>query len=138
MTCDRGARLKAECARVDGVPVTWGVDDCSTWPAQWVASETGVELDWPSFDSEETAKSVIDGAGGLREAWQSVAHQAELIKTRDPEVGDVGIVEHPSIGQFGVIFLHGGAAVWRAGTGVRFLPVRRKVIFAAWEVPWVS
>lgn len=131
---ERGERLRLMVEDLKGKPVEWGVDDCSTLPAQWVAEITGREFDWPFYDTREGAARIIDEAGGLVAVWQPIARQLGLIERHDtPEIGDIGIIE-TSQGPVGGIWLHGQTFIWRADQGVRVLGVRSHRIVKCWQV----
>ncbi|MCF3934354.1 hypothetical protein L1787_13145 [Acuticoccus sp. M5D2P5] len=136
---DRGEKLRAAVAALDGVPVTWGVDDCSAWPASWVAGVTGWEVLWPAYASEDEAHRLIDDAGGLDVLWSEIAGECGLrrrVKGEEPCLGDVGLIRtafHDAM--VGVVFAHGRTACWRHVAGVHRLSVRHQTIVAAWAVP---
>lgn len=91
----RGRRLGAFCDLVADRPVEWGVDDCSTWPLQWVVSETGRECDVPAYHSREEANAIIEACGGLVHVWERAAGQLGLTECHDGwlPVGSVGLVQ---------------------------------------------
>ncbi|WP_011580573.1 MULTISPECIES: DUF6950 family protein [Chelativorans] len=147
---ERGERLRAYVDAVKGKPMTWGVDDCSLWPAQWFANETGREFDWPLYSSEAEAHRIIDAEGGLVSVWNRIARQAGVMPRYGemPVVGDVGIIE-TTRGRVGGIFTFGGGMCVRtldgaAAIGVvgRAFPVRnadgtwerRPVVVKVWAL----
>lgn len=146
---ERGERLRAFCAAVQGEPAVWGSSDCSTWPAQWVANETGREFDWPAYSSREEADAIIEREGGLVNVWERVAAQAGLIECDPDEVpplGSVGIIETSHHGgQVGCIFAHGGIGCMRATVGHRAWGMRPytirqggvifRIIVKVWRLP---
>lgn len=140
----RGALLAAYVRATRG-PVVWGVSDCSTWPAQWVAEATGREVRWPAYASEDEARTMMADAGGLVPLWRDVAESAGL-RERDPALeapapGDVGVMLTRRFGDVGVIFgpLAGvpagpWLAYWRSEDGARPISIRRATLRAVWEV----
>lgn len=130
----RGERLRAIVDALRGKPVEWGVDDCSTLPAQWVAEVTRREFDWPFYDTEEEAARIIADAGGLVEVWKPITRKLGLVERHDtPEIGDIGIID-TSLGHVGGIWLHGQTFIWRAEEGVRVLGVRSHRIVKSWQI----
>lgn len=145
----RGERLRAFVAAVHGVQADW--DGCSTWPAAWVAAETGREVEWPSYADEAEGRAVIERAGGLVALWTKYAARAGLERIHDgmPGVGDIGIIETSTV-QVGGIFTFGGGICVRSRDGAsitgvvgRSYAVRRAngvvdripLVAAAWRVP---
>lgn len=138
-------RLLGRYVEATPAAVEWGASDCSTWPAQWVAEITGRTVLWPAYASEDEARELIAGAGGLPSLWRGVARGCGL-RERDvaleaPSCGDVGIMDTRRFGPCGVIFgplagVGGGPwlAYWRADRGARPIAVRRSAILAVWEV----
>lgn len=116
------------------VPVTWGNDDCSMWPASWIYSR-GYQLDIPEYSSEGEAKAIIESYGGLASVWSQIAKSANIPATREPREGDVGIMRTRVLGDVGCIFVqYGMTALLRTSPGFRALPVRPQNIIAAWAV----
>lgn len=133
----RAERLKAAVIALADVPVEWGVSDCSTWPAQWVADITGREFDWPAYSGQAEAEAMIARAGGLLPLWENVAQAAGLVRRHDfmPALGDVGIIRTRGYGEVGGVFADGGVLCWRASWGVHLIAPRRQTVVAIWEVP---
>lgn len=145
---ERGERLRAFVAGVQGKDASW--DECSTWPAQWVADEIGRAFDWPDYGSEEEGRAIVEAAGGLAGLWGQVARQIGLheISVDRPSLGDVGIIETTRWGQVGGIFCWGGGIFVRSQVGAsaigvvgRTFPFRveggvehRNVVVKAWQV----
>lgn len=130
---ERGRRLEAFCEAMDGKPVTYGIDDCSTWPAQWAVNETGCDLDWPEYSSREEAQALIDEAGGLAPLWDAaIGSRFEECHEEYPPVGSIGIIRTRLFGEVGVIFVFAGVVCWRHETGVRVFGVRPNTIVKAW------
>lgn len=137
-----GERLRATVAAVKDRPVTWGVDDCTTWPAQWTVDVTGRTLpQWPDYASEAEARALIDAAGGLVPLWDEAARALRVpVRHEAPEPGDVGVILTGRHGPVGVIFGHGGVAFWRSSSadgtrgGVHALTPRRVTLVRAWAV----
>ncbi|MCF3933306.1 hypothetical protein L1787_07760 [Acuticoccus sp. M5D2P5] len=135
---ERGEALRSACRALDDVPVTWGVDDCSAWPASWVAAITGRDVLWPAYANEDEARDLIAAAGGLDALWQDVAADCGLrrrVKGEEPRLGDVGLIRttHHDV-MVGVVFAHARIACWRHEAGVRRLAVRHSAIVGIWEV----
>ena len=131
--------LKAEVERLSGKPVVWGSDDCSTWPAQWVSTQTGKTFAWPDYASAEEAEAIIAQCGGLEHIWRDVAREIGLREheaDERPQCGDVGLVTTRTAGVVGGVFAEWGAFCWRCERGVRFLPARMTTVVASWEVSW--
>lgn len=137
--------LAAYTDATQGRAPVWGRDDCSTWPAQWVAEVTGRVVEWPAYETEDQAWDLIAAGGGLVPLWRDVAGAAGLrerdVALEGPQCGDVGIILTRTLGDVGVIFGtmaglgNGPWLVWlRADTGARPMSVRRSTILAAWEV----
>lgn len=132
---ERAARLKAFVEAMHEKPVTWGVDDCSTWPAQWVSDETGKELAWPAYGSKDEAVALIDRSGGLVTLWDQALRPAGIFERHDePQLGDVGVVQTADMGEVGGIFAVNRTFLWRHERGVMMLPVRRWTISKVWRI----
>lgn len=147
---ERGEKLRALSERLKGVPVSWGSDDCSAMPAQWVADQTGKEFDWPDYSTRDEAIEVTEREGGLIAIWERTARAIGLpeIINECPQIGDVGIIVDNHEVPVGGIFLHGGIIMWRAEVGTRQigvygrayparvngLIVRKPLLLKAWRV----
>lgn len=133
---ERGARLKAAIAELGDRPATFGIDDCSTWPAQWAVDISGREIDWPAYDSREVANALIAQAGSLEAVWSPILRRAGFSQTdgEEPGVGDIGIIKTRHHGDVGGIFAFGRTFCWRAEKGVRLLGPRRHTIIMTWRV----
>jgi len=110
----------------------WGVDDCSRWAGIWVEAERGIDLGLPAYASREEAMVLVDTAGGLSALWASIADRAGLEETKDPQYGDVGVMETRNFGEVGFIMSDFGMCLWRGESGV--LGLRSKSIVRAWTV----
>jgi hypothetical protein len=128
----RAARLQAHIEAVSGVPVAWGLSDCSAWAARWVAAESGRRLPLPAYAEEAEARALIAGAGGLTALWCGIAARAGLGETACPALGDVGVLQTGAYGEVGVIFAADGLCALRTPAGVTFLRPRR--ILRAWTI----
>lgn len=141
----RAARLEAYVEATKDVPVDW--DGCSTWPAQWVADETGIAFEWPDYADEAEGRALIEREG-LVNIWERVARQAGMRRLRSemPVLGDIGVIQTDTRGQVGGIFADGGVFCWRSLNGVRILspkayqleagpegPVFRPIILGVWR-----
>lgn len=132
---ERGKLLRDYVEAVKGKPITWSVDDCSPWVAQWVSNLTGKEFDWPVYSSRDEAEAIIAENGGLAVIWDRLAKEAGIQPRYDgpPEVGDVGIID-TTFGHVGGIFAFAGTFCWRAEKGARVIGVRPKHIVKVWQV----
>lgn len=146
----RGERLRAFVEAAKGVPAS--VDDCSAWPAQWVANEGGRDFDWPRFDDLAAMEAYVAEGGGLVAVWERFAPAAgiaERYMVDDTAVGDIGIIETRG-GRVGGIFSHAGVFCWRTQSGVNLIGVggrsfwernaageweQRPVVVKVWQVP---
>ena len=133
----RAERLKAAIEALTDIPIEWGVSDCSTWPAQWVADVTGREFDWPAYSSQDEAEAMIAAAGGLLPLWEAVARTAGIRRRYEllPTLGAIGIIRTHGHGDVGGVFADGGVLCWRAAWGVHLIAPRQNAVVAIWEVP---
>lgn len=145
---ERGQRLRAFVKAVEGQPANF--DECSTWPARWVAEITGREFDWPCFPDEGAMREYLNAIGGLPNLWSGVASRLGIpeIGIDEPLIGDVGIIETQRSGLVGGIFGAGGAIFVRSSCGAaalgvvgRRVPFRvdggfemRPVVVRAWRI----
>lgn len=131
-----GDELQNYCAAYDGVTMTWGKDDCSTWPAQWVEKRLEVSIPLPPYESEDGAHEIIEAAGGLENVWGPILASFGVAEAHDgvPEIGDIGVVRLNDGRHVGCIFAHGGVACFRTERGVRMFGVRPKAIVAVWRI----
>lgn len=138
MNTERAERLRAWVKRFEGVPVTFGSDDCSAWVARWVEDETGWAIPRPEYDSEDAAHALIASErGGLLRIWKTLARDAGLQRhySDDPgDLGDVGLID-TSRGPVGGIWANNGVFCWRHERGVRMIAPRMHTIIATWELP---
>ncbi|MEM8664211.1 MAG: hypothetical protein AAGF49_08850 [Pseudomonadota bacterium] len=134
----RGERLRRAVDRLNHVPMTWGQDDCSMFPALWAAAITGRSAQWPRYSTEAEAHALIFEAGGLVPLWRRLADEMglrERERGEPPLVGDVGVISTRRMGEAGGVFAEHGVLCWRAETGVRLLAPRWQTVLAIWEVP---
>lgn len=133
----RAELLQGHIQVVEGKPVEWGVDDCTSWAAAWVFAAIGIEVPFlGSYSNLDEAHRLIDEAGGLDVLWTRALAQLNIYSTPyDPALGDVGIVDTASFGPVGVIFAQDGVALWRADTGTALLRPRRRTIIKTWALP---
>lgn len=127
----RVKRLQAHAAAVADKPVTWGVDDCTRWAADWVEAVRGIDLKLPPYRGEAQARALIARAGGLEVLWSERLARAGFFETTAPAYGDVGLVE-TRIGPVGLVFCHDGTGALRSEAGVTFL--RPREILRAWSI----
>lgn len=75
-------------------PWRWGVQDCTTWAADWCVARWGIDPALPFRDryaTEEEAEALIAEAGSLVEL---VRPQMRFVTEKEaPEDGDVGVIE---------------------------------------------
>ncbi|MBZ4023244.1 hypothetical protein CKO11_12325 [Rhodobacter sp. TJ_12] len=129
--------LYAEVNRWLATPHQWGVADCITLPADWVARMTGAD---PAEDIRHTYAT----AGEAQRAWRfftdplaSVAPRMArcgLRRTTAPVAGDVGLIfvmEQGGPRPHGALFLGDKWAVKTQDHGV--LGITRPKVIAAWE-----
>lgn len=120
-----------------GVTVTWGMDDCSMFAAQWAADRLGRDFLFNPYDSEAEARALIENSGGLVHVWQFAADANGIHRVADrPQAGDVGVVDTFALGPVGCIFMkYGSVAVLRTDPGYRVLGIREKHVLGAWRIP---
>jgi Domain of unknown function (DUF6950) len=133
---NRRKRLTEFSQRLDGEPFIYGENDCSMFPAQWVADITGKELNLPFYDNREAAMDLITKAGGLVNVWSEILEPCGFQQRFDvPDYGDIGVVETRKFGDVGVIFLDFGIACWRTESGkVALFTPRMKTILKMWRI----
>lgn len=133
----RAALLQTHIEAVEGKPVEWGANDCTSWAAEWVLAATGIVVPFHgSYSSLEDAHRLIDEACGLDVLWTRALAQVNIYSTPyDPVLGDIGIVDTASFGPVGVIFAQDGVALWRADAGTALLRPRRRTIIKTWALP---
>lgn len=130
----RAEQLQAFLVEFDGKPVTWGVDDCSAWPALWVGRETGKPVRLPRYANEAEALALKE-RHGLVALWDEALRDHPVYAAHDPRPGDVGIVQM-SFGEVGMIFAHANYGLWRSEGGTRPLgPIRQRTILKVWALP---
>lgn len=132
----REQQLQAFVEAVEGKPVEWGVDDCTSWCAAWVRDLTGRDVPFSAFYATlDEAHALIDEAGGLDVLWTEALAQADIFSTPyPPQLGDVGIVNTSRFGNVGVIFAQDGIALWRAEAGTGLLRPRARDIVKVWPL----
>ncbi|HEU4986857.1 MAG TPA: hypothetical protein VFT89_07310 [Rhizobiaceae bacterium] len=109
-------RLQAFLERHEGVPVTWGKDDCSAVFAPWLA-ENGVLVKLPVYSSKEEAHALIRKNGGLVATWDLVLYGTLPERFGMPQLGDIAVIDTRLLGEVGVICAAGGICAWRKETG---------------------
>ena len=120
-----------------GAPMQWGVDDCSMFPARWVAELLGRNVDVPSYATDGEAREIIAIHGGLARVWSWIAGRAGIFEVEPSRVraGDIGVIKTFASGDVGAIFIkYGTVALIRTETGFRMLGIRERNIIAAWRV----
>lgn len=133
----RAELLQAHCEAVEGLPVVWGQNDCTTWAKAWVETATGRSVPLlGTYSSIEEAHALIDESGGLDTLWMRALARAGIHSTPyDPALGDIGVVNTSRFGPVGVIFAQDGVALWRADNGTALLRPRRRDIIKVWALP---
>jgi hypothetical protein len=128
----RAARLQAHFDAYAGAEVIWGTSDCTRWAANWAEAEIGRRLGLPRYTSEEEARALIAAAGGLLPLWERETAMAGVFQTRDPQLGDVGLIDTRLYGPIAVIVAHDGIVALRTSMSVTFLRPRR--FLRAWSI----
>lgn len=127
--------VMAFAARFDGVAPKWGFDDCSMWPAMWIAERCNRDLEIPAYDSEDDARAMIASAGSLANLWSDIASRNAIAATVDPQAGDVGVIHTALHGQIGCIFAkYGLYALFRTVDGWRGIGIAKRHVVGAWRV----
>lgn len=121
---ERAKRLKALVESYEGIPANW--DECSVYPAQWIADELGIDVPWPSYADEAEGRAMIEAAGGLVNLWSDVAKEIGVKEVRrEPvQLGDVGVIRTSKHGQIGGVFADHGVFTCRTTNGMRHLAPR--------------
>lgn len=139
---DQQAELSAEIIELaksfEGKSVQWGIDDCSMWPAHWIAQRTGTKVSIPRYDSEDQARNIIKEYGGLVNLWDHVAQQNGIQKRYEAsgiETGDVGVIRMTKFDMGCVFVKYATIAVVRSENGYRPIGIRKKHILAGYRIP---
>lgn len=133
MAVEKREALRGFLESYDGVPVTWGKDDCSAVWQRWLASR-GVTVKLPTYSSREEAHAIIARHGGLVPTWDAVLNGALPERHGPPEPGDIAVIDSRLHSQIGVICGAGNIAAWRKEeSGFFWLAVRYFV--KVWAVP---
>ena len=108
----------------------WGVNDCCTFPAGWIACQTGGNpMAAASYASEAEANAMVAGAGGMVALWSTwLAGHAERCPI---EAGAIGVVSFP-FGELGGIY-SGERWVFLGERGIHALPVPDDRVLATWR-----
>lgn len=133
----RADQLQAFVMAVEGKPVEWGRDDCTTWAAAWVKEITGKDVPLlGSYATLDEAHTLIDEAGGLDVLWTMALAPLGIFEALpfEAKLGDVGIVNTSRLGHVGVIFAQDGIALWRAIQGTALLRPRARDIVKVWHI----
>lgn len=126
--------LSRHVSDVEGLPVEWGVNDCTMWAVEWFERVKGYELDLAPYASREEAYELIDNAGGLNELWGSALVGHLERRYVDPQFGDVGVIRSRLFGQVGGIFGDDGVFFWRSDKGTALLRPRPSTIISVWAI----
>ncbi|MBN9472259.1 MAG: hypothetical protein J0J10_26205 [Bosea sp.] len=92
----RSERLTAFVAAGARTPFVWGTCDCTLWVADWVLSETGIDLGTGrrgSYASALGCRRLLQSAGGLSVLVADLMARAGFAEADAPAVGDVGLIE---------------------------------------------
>ena len=128
--------LKAFIESFHGKPVTFGVDDCAPFAAQWIESATGRKVQLPAYDSREAGQELIRKSGGLVEVCDSCLAQSKIYERFGlPELGDVAVLRTARFGDVGGIFGAGGYFFWRHAEGTAVLRPRERYVLKVWALP---
>lgn len=126
--------LSRHVSEVEGLPVEWGVNDCTMWAAEWFERVKGYGLDLAPYASRQEAHELIDNAGGLDALWgHALAGHLER-RYVDPQLGDVGVIQSRLFGQVGGIFGDDGIFFWRSDKGTALLRPRPSTIISVWAI----
>lgn len=132
---ERRLILRTLAELLNGVQCEYGINDCSMFPAQWVADITDKELNLPYYDTPESGKKIIDASGGLVNVWSNILEPAGFQQCHNtPVFGDVGVIKTRAFDDVGVIFCDLGLALWRTPDGTTFISPRAKTILKVWTV----
>lgn len=91
----RNERLTAFVAEGARTPFVWGASDCTIWVADWVFSETGIDLAAgrrSSYASALGCRRLLQRAGGLSVLVADLMASAGFAETDAPLVGDAGLI----------------------------------------------
>lgn len=130
---DRGARLDRFVAVLAAEPFAWGVNDCSMMVARWTEAVTGERLRLPVYHSRAEADDLRARHDGLEEIFCAHAARLRLYETRAPKLGDIGLVPTLHHGAVGILWSHGGHAIWLTEAGVKFFTPGR--VLRSWAMP---
>jgi hypothetical protein len=130
------ARANAYAEEAFEQPMVWGDSDCTAWARAWVESVTGRRIRLPKWSSRDEAVDRIEKAGSLEALWSGALDAYGLPEQlREPQPGDVGIIDTHLAGQIGGIFLNHGIFAWRAEpAGVRLIRPRPRTIVKVWAI----
>lgn len=130
---NRAYRLREFVDSFDNVPMVWGVNDCTMFPALWFERESGIRLPKAVYSSRDEATRLIDEAGGLDAIWTNQLASFGVFESYgQPGLGDVGLIETRLFGLVGVIFAMPGG-YWRSENGTIAMPIRKAHKW--WKVP---
>lgn len=117
-------------------PWVWGEHDCCCFVAGWVLERGhGDPMGFirGRYDSERSALVAIKRGGGLVKLWTRGMVEAEVLPTRRPRIGDVGVIRRATE--------DGGDEVAAICAGERWVSLVERgivsgpgVVLAAWRV----
>lgn len=128
-------KIRSYVDSFDGVPITWGKDDCAPFAGRWVEIATGVDLKMTPYASMPEGQRLIRKHGSLTALCDVLMARGGFFdRIGDPVLGDVGIVQTGRSGDVAGIFAHGGHFLWRHAHGVSFLTPRKHLILKVWAI----
>lgn len=135
-TEEMASRANAYAEAALDLPTVWGKSDCTAWAREWVESVTGRRMRLPAWNSRREALVHIGRAGSLADLWSKALDEFGLVEQiREPQPGDVGIIDTHAAGQIGGIFLNHGIFAWRAEPAcARLIRPRPRTIVKVWAI----
>ena len=131
----RADRLSVFLRKQASAPFSYGLSDCALMPADWCASECGID---PAaslrgkYGTETEWQKLASDAGGLSSLWDRLGREAGLVETGQPALADIGLVEIADFGIFGAIKM---ANRWIVKLDRGITASSRFKMVAAWRVP---
>jgi hypothetical protein len=121
--------LRAEAAK----PFLWGHTDCALTADRWVTLITGMSplaVSGRIHRCESDARKWLEEPGGIAVAVNRVMRRAGFVKTKQPIIGDVGLVVHK--GKLAVAIHAGSFWFTRDEAGLSGVPLA--ACWKAWRV----
>ena len=132
---ERSIRLEAFLVVAAGRPFVYGEFDCALMPADWCASECGIDPATSlrgKYGTDIEWQKLAKDAGGLSGLWERLGHEAGLVETGQPALADIGLVEIADFGIFGAIKMSNR---WIVKLDRGITASSRFKMVAAWRVP---